>query len=56
MYVCICVCIKIIYIYIYIYKHVDLSIAYLVPGAMGDTRNTSEDRTAKVMEIINYQS
>ena len=52
MCVCVCVCIKIIYIY----KHIDLSIAYLVPGAMGDTRNTSEDRIAKVMEIINYQN
>ena len=53
---CVYICIKIIYIYIYIYiyfKHIDLSIAYLVPDAMGDTRNTSEDRTAKVMELIN---
>ena len=56
MYVCVCVCVCVLKSYIYIYKHIDFSIAYLVPGATGDTRNTSEDRTAKVMEIINYQS
>ena len=50
---CVYICIKIIYIYIFFFKHIDLSIAYLVPDAMGDTRNTSEDRTAKVMELIN---